>query len=232
MEAARIALKYMTPVILLSDGYLANGAEPWLVPDFDNLPKFEAPFTTDPNGPNGEFLPYARNEVTGARPWAIPGTPGLEHRVGGLEKEALTGNVSYDPDNHEAMTIARENKIANIANDIPEVEVTGPADAKLLVVSWGSTYGSVRAGVQNAISTGYPAAHVHLRYLRPFPRNLGKVLTSYDKILVPELNRGQLASVLRSEYLVPTVTLSKVQGAPFMANEITKKITELLEDQS
>jgi 2-oxoglutarate ferredoxin oxidoreductase subunit alpha len=232
MEAARIALKYMTPVILLSDGYLANGAEPWLIPDFDNLPKIEPPFITEPNGPNGEFLPYARDEVTGARPWAIPGTPGLEHRVGGLEKEELTGNVSYDPDNHEAMTIARENKIAGIANDIPEVEVTGPADAKILVVSWGSTYGSVRAGVQNATSTGYPAAHAHLRYLRPFPRNLGKVLTRYDTILVPELNRGQLAAVLRSEYLVPTVTLSKVQGAPFMANEITKKIMELHEDQS
>lgn len=232
MEAARIALKYMTPVILLSDGYLANGAEPWQVPDLDALPKMDISFTTAPNGPDGEFLPYKRDEITGARPWAIPGTPGLEHRVGGLEKAALTGDVSYDPDNHEMMTLARENKVAGIANDIPEVEVDGPADAKVLVVSWGSTFGSVRAGANNATSSGYPTAHVHLRYLNPMPRNLGDVLRRYDKILIPELNRGQLAAVLRAAYLVPTVTLSKVQGAPFMANEITKKIIELLEGPS
>jgi 2-oxoglutarate ferredoxin oxidoreductase subunit alpha len=162
----------------------------------------------------------------------VPGTPGLEHRIGGLEKAALTGNVSYDPDNHEMMTLAREAKIAGIANDIPEVEVFGDQDADLLVVSWGSTFGGVRAGVNNANSTGYPAAHVHIRYLNPLPRNLGDVLRSYKKILVPELNRGQLAYVLRAEYVVPTVTLSKVQGAPFMSGEITKKIIEMTEDQS
>jgi 2-oxoglutarate ferredoxin oxidoreductase subunit alpha len=232
MEAARIAIKYMTPVIVLSDGYLANGAEPWRVPDFDNLPSIEVKYATEANGPDGVFYPYARNETTGARPWAIPGTPGLEHRVGGLEKQALTGNVSYDPDNHEQMTAARAAKIEGIANDIPDVETHDPDDAKLLVVSWGSTYGSVRAGVNNAVKDGYPAAHIHLRHLNPFPKNLGDVLGKYEKVLVPELNRGQLAAVLRAKYLTPTVTLSKVQGAPFMANEITKKIIELLEDQS
>ncbi|MDJ0663518.1 MAG: 2-oxoacid:acceptor oxidoreductase subunit alpha [Acidimicrobiia bacterium] len=232
MEAARIALKYMTPVILLSDGYLANGAEPWRLPDFDDLPAISVSHATEPNGPEGVFYPYARDEVTGARPWAIPGTPGLEHRVGGLEKEALTGNVSYDPDNHEMMTAARAAKIAGIANDIPEVEVYGPDDAKLLVVSWGSTFGSVRAGVNNANRDGYPTAHVHIRYLNPFPRNLEEILARYSKVLVPEMNRGQLSAVLRAQYLTPTVSLSKVQGAPFMATEITKKIVELLEDQS
>ena len=232
MDAARIALRYMTPVILLSDGYLANGAEPWRIPDFDDLPPISITHATEPNGPEGVFYPYARDEVTGARPWAIPGTPGLEHRVGGLEKEALTGNVSYDPDNHEMMTAARAAKIAGIANDIPEVEVYGPDDAELLVVSWGSTFGSVRAGVNNANADGYRVAHVHLRYLNPFPRNLEDVLPGYRKVLVPEMNRGQLSAVLRAKYLTPTVTLSKVQGAPFMANEISKKIVELLEDQS
>ena len=232
MEAARIALKYMTPVILLSDGYLANGAEPWKLPDFDDLPSIDVHHITEPNGPDGVFYPYQRDEITGARPWAVPGTPGLEHRVGGLEKEALTGNVSYDPDNHEMMTAARAAKVAGIANDIPECEVFGSDEAGLLVVSWGSTFGSVRAGVNNAISGGYSVAHVHLRHLNPFPRNLGDVLAGHDKVLVPELNRGQLSKVLRSEYLTPTVTLSKVQGAPFMATEITKKIIDLLEDQS
>ena len=232
MEAARIALKYMTPVILLSDGYLANGAEPWQIPDFDALPKFDIRHATEPNGPDGAFLPYARDAVTGARPWAIPGTPGLEHRVGGLEKEALTGNVSYEPDNHELMTAARAAKIDGIADDIPEPTVDGPDDAKLLVVSWGSTYGAVRAGVTNATKDGYPAAHLHLRYLNPLPRNLEQILKSFDKILVPELNLGQLASVLRAAYLVPTVSLSKVQGAPFMATEITKKIIDMIEDPS
>lgn len=232
MEAARIALKYMTPVILLSDGYLANGAEPWQVPDFDKLPKIDVHYATEANGPEGVFYPYARDPETGARPWAIPGTPGLEHRVGGLEKKALTGDVSYDPDNHELMVAARAARIDGIANDIPEVQVHGPEDAQLLVVSWGSTYGSVRAGVNNANRDGYPAGHVHLRHLNPFPRNLGDVLARYEKVLVPELNRGQLASLLRAKYLTPTVTLSKVQGAPFMATEVTKKIIELLEDQS
>jgi 2-oxoglutarate ferredoxin oxidoreductase subunit alpha len=232
IEAARIALKYMTPVILLSDGYLANGAEPWRVPDFDALPTIDVSHATATNGPDGEFLPYERDPLTGARPWAIPGTPGLEHRIGGLEKQARTGNVSYDPDNHEMMTAARAAKVAGIANDIPDVEIIGPDDARLLVVSWGSTYGSVRAGVNNAAAEGYHVAHVHLRYLNPFPRNLGDVVTRYEQILVPELNRGQLASVLRSAFLVPTVTLSKIQGVPFMAHEITEKIIELVKGQS
>ncbi len=232
MEAARLALKYMTPVILLSDGYLANGAEPWQLPDFDDLPDLSVEHAVSPNGPDGVFYPYARDEVTGARPWAIPGTPGLEHRVGGLEKEALTGNVSYDPDNHEMMTAARAAKVDGIANDIPDVEVHGDENADLLVVSWGSTFGSVRAGVSNANSGGHATAHVHLRHLNPFPKNLGEVLSRYDKVLVPELNTGQLSMILRAKFLTPTVTLSKVQGAPFMATEITKKIIDMLEDPS
>jgi 2-oxoglutarate ferredoxin oxidoreductase subunit alpha len=232
MEAARIALTYMTPVILLSDGYLANGSEPWRLPDFEDLPSIDVTHTTEPNGPDGVFYPYARDEITGARPWAIPGTPGLEHRIGGLEKAALTGDVSYDPDNHEMMTAARAAKVAGIANDIPEVDVFGAADADLLVVSWGSTFGGVRAGVKNANAAGHSVAHVHLRYLNPLPRNLGDVLARYDKVLVPELNLGQLAMVLRAKYLTPAVSLSKVQGAPFMSNEVTDKIIELLEDKS
>ena len=232
MEAARIALTYMTPVILLSDGYLANGAEPWRIPDFDDLPPISVSQIAEPNGPDGVFYPYARDEVTGARPWAIPGTAGLEHRIGGLEKAALTGNVSYDPDNHMMMTTARAAKIAGIADDIPEVEVFGSKAADLLVVSWGSTFGGVRAGVKNANSAGYSVAHVHLRYLNPLPRNLEAIVAEHDKVLVPELNLGQLSKVLRAQYLTPTITLSKVQGAPFMSNEITKKIIELLEDQS
>ncbi len=232
IEAARIALTYMTPVILLSDGYLANSSEPWRIPDFDSLPEINVAYTTEPNGPDGEFFPYARDAVTGARPWAIPGTPGLEHRIGGLEKAALTGAVSYDPGSHEQMTAARAGKVAGVPHDIPRVEVVGADDADLLVVSWGSTFGSVRAGDNNANKAGYSVAHLHLRYLNPFPRNLGEELKRYDKILIPELNRGQLATVLRAEYLVPTTTLSKVQGAPFMAHEITKKIIELLGDPS
>ncbi len=232
MEAARIAIKYMTPVILLSDGYLANGAEPWRLPNFDDLPSIDIEHPTEPNGPDGIFYPYARDEITGARPWAIPGTPGLEHRVGGLEKEALTGNVSYDPDNHEMMTAARAAKVDGIANDIPELEVHGPEDAKVLVVSWGSTFGSVRAGVNNANGVGFATAHIHIRHLNPLPRNLGEILGRFEKVLVPELNRGQLAMVLRAKYLTPAITLSKVQGAPFMANEVTNKVIELHEDQS
>lgn len=232
IEAARIATKYMTPVILLSDGYLANGAEPWRVPDFANLPKFEVRTATKPNGPDGEFLPYLRDPETNARPWAVPGTPGLEHRIGGLEKHAVTGSVSYEPENHELMTIERENKVAQIANDIPDVVVHGPEEGDLLVVSWGSTFGAVRAGVNNAATAGNTASHVHLRHLNPFPRNFGEVLRRYRKVLVPELNRGQLARVIRSDFLIPAVTLSKVQGTPFQAAEIAKKIIGLLEDQA
>ncbi len=230
IEACRIAVKYMTPVILLSDGYIANSSEPWSLPQAKDLPQYPVEFASRPNA-EGDFLPYLRNGATLARPWAIPGTAGLEHRIGGLEHENGTGNVSYNAHNHELMTELREEKLAKIAADIPPAEVHGPADAKLLVVGWGSTFGAIRAGVNNAAAGGYPAAHVHLRHLSPFPPNLGEILSRYDDVLVPELNRGQLASVLRSHYLVPTISLSKVQGLPFKAAEVAGKIIEVLDSK-
>ena len=190
------------------------------------------PTPLNPTGPTASstHTPETRPPERARGP--SPGTPGLEHRIGGLEKAALTGNVSYDPDNHEMMTAARAAKVAGIANDIPEAEVFGAEHADLLVVSWGSTFGGVRAGVKNANTAGYSVAHVHLRYLNPLPRNLGDLLARHDKVLIPELNLGQLAMVLRAKFLTPTVSLSKVQGAPFGSGEITDKIIELLEDKS
>jgi 2-oxoglutarate ferredoxin oxidoreductase subunit alpha len=232
IEAVRVAVKYMTPVILLSDGYIANSSEPWRVPDFDAIAATPAAFATEPNGPDGRFLPYLRDPDTLARPWAIPGTPGLEHRVGGLEKQDLIGDVSYDPENHQHMVALRAAKIAQVADDITPITIAGDPESELLIVSWGSTFGAVRAGRNNAAKLGYPAAHVHLRWIHPLPRDLGPILERYRTILVPELNRGQLARVLRSEYLVPTVSLNKVQGIPFKASEISDKIVELLEDPS
>lgn len=232
IEAVRVAVKYMTPVILLSDGYVANSSEPWLIPDFDEIAESPAVFATEPNGPEGEFFPYARNPKTLARPWALPGTPGLEHRIGGLEKQDLTGSVSYDPENHQRMLALREAKVARVADDITPVKITGDPDSELLIVSWGSTFGAVRAGRNNAEKAGHPAAHVHLRWLKPLPRDLGEVLDRYNTILVPELNRGQLARLLRSEYLVPTISLDKTKGIPFTAAEISDKIVELLEDET
>ncbi len=227
IEAVRIAVKYMTPVVLLSDGYIANSSEPWRLPDLHELPDLNVEFAADGDG---EFLPYARDSETLARPWARPGTPGLEHRIGGLEKDHLTGNVSYDPTNHETMTRVRADKIARIAGDIPEVEVGEDADAELLVVSWGSTFPAVLAGVRNSRSHGGKVACIHIRHLNPFPANLGDVLSRYPKILVPELNGGQLAMLLRARYLVPAHTYSKVRGVPFKTAEIEGKIMELLGD--
>ncbi|NNC93333.1 MAG: 2-oxoacid:acceptor oxidoreductase subunit alpha [Acidimicrobiia bacterium] len=228
IEACRIAVKYMTPVLLLSDGYIGTSSEPWLLPDIESLPSYPTSFATEVNHDDG-FMPYLRDPESLSRPWAIPGTPGLEHRVGGLEKDQLTGNVSYIPANHEAMTILREAKTKAVANDIPEIEITEDADAELLVVGWGSTYSAVLAGVNNARLAGYKVAHLHLRHLNPFASNLGEVLARYSKVLVPELNRGQLSRLLRAEFLTPTISLSKVQGQPFMASEIMDKIAELLE---
>jgi 2-oxoglutarate ferredoxin oxidoreductase subunit alpha len=229
IEAVRIAIKYMTPVILLSDNQIANGSEPWLLPDIDAIPEIEVGFATKPNGPDGTFLPYMRNIDTFARPWAVPGTPGLEHRIGGLEKESVTGNVSYDPSNHQLMTDTRAWKVANIANDIPPVEVDGEEDAKLLVLGWGSTYGSIRAAARRARLQGHKVATAHLRYLNPLPSNLGDVLRSYDKVLIPEMNTGQLLKVIRAEYLLNAVGLNKVAGEPFKVTEITEKILEMVE---
>jgi 2-oxoglutarate ferredoxin oxidoreductase subunit alpha len=227
IEAARIALTYMTPVLLLSDNYVANGSEPWLLPDVESLPKIDVSFAEHPNGPNGTFLPYMRNVDTFARPWAIPGTPGLEHRIGGLEKEAITGNVSYDPANHQLMTDSRAWKVANIANDIPELEVQGDEDADLLVLGWGSTFGTIRASARRARLEGRKVATAHLRYLNPMPRNLGEVLRSYDRVLIPELNTGQLLKLIRAEFLLDVTGLNKVAGEPFKISEITEKIMEM-----
>ncbi|HEX6946558.1 MAG TPA: 2-oxoacid:acceptor oxidoreductase subunit alpha [Acidimicrobiia bacterium] len=227
IEAARIAVKYMTPVLLLSDNYIANGSEPWRLPDLDSIPGIEVKFAKHPNGPDGKFLPYMRDFDTFARPWAVPGTPGLEHRVGGLEKEAITGNVSYDPANHQLMVDSRAWKVANISNDIPEVEVEGDEDAELLVLGWGSTYGANRAAARRARLEGRKVATAHLRYLNPLPRNLGDVLHRFPKVLIPELNTGQLLKHIRSEYLIDATGLNKVMGEPFKVAEITAKIMEM-----
>jgi len=228
IEAARIAIKYMTPVMLLSDNQIANGSEPWLLPDVDEIPPIEVKFATKANGPDGTFLPYMRNIDTFARPWALPGTPGLEHRIGGLEKESISGNVSYEPNNHQLMTDTRAWKVANIANDIPDVEVDGEDDAEILVLGWGSTYGTNRAAARRARIDGEKVATAHLRYLNPLPNNLGDVLRSFDKILIPEMNTGQLLKVIRAEYLIDAVGLNKVAGEPFKVTEVSEKIMEMV----
>jgi 2-oxoglutarate ferredoxin oxidoreductase subunit alpha len=241
-EAVRLAVGYMCPVFLLSDGYLANGAEPWLIPNLAQLPRIVvrhpqavgsgqwAVGSKEVKG-NGNgtapFLPYQRDERL-VRPWAVPGTAGLEHRIGGLEKEDITGNVSYDPANHEHMVHVRAQKIANIANDIPLLTVSGPEEGDLLVIGWGGTYGSILTAVQRAQRKGYKVASAHLRYLNPMPRNTGEVLKRYKRILVPELNAGQLRLLLRSYFLVDAVGLNKIQGKPFLVSEIEEKITEML----
>ncbi|MFP3915043.1 MAG: 2-oxoacid:acceptor oxidoreductase subunit alpha [Actinomycetota bacterium] len=231
IEAARLAVKYMTPAILLSDNHIANGSEPWLLPDVDDLPDIRVPFATMPNSDQG-FLPYIRDIDTFARPWAIPGTAGMEHRLGGLEKDAITGNVSYDPANHQLMTDSRAWKVANIANDIPPVEVdmAGEKPGDLLVLGWGSTYGSIKAAVRQARNAGQSVDHAHLRHLNPFPSDLGDVLTRYERILIPEMNTGHLLRLIRAEYLIPAVGLNKVAGVPFHITEITDKINDLIDE--
>ncbi len=226
IEAARIAIKYMTPVILLSDGYVANSAEPWHLPDLDHLPDISVPFATGPNQ-DGEFMPYLRHQATLARDWAPPGVPGAEHRLGGLEKEEVTGKVSHDPGNHERMVMLRERKITGIALDIPELTVDEDPGARLLVIGWGSTQPAILAGVRQARVTGRKVARVHLRYLNPLPRNLGELLRRYDRVLVPELNRGHLLRLLRAEYLVDATGLNKVRGQPFRTTEIENAIMEM-----
>ncbi len=224
IEAVRLATKYMTPVILLSDGYLANGAEPWLIPKVADLPPVDVEFRTDPEG----FFPYLRDPHTLSRPWVIPGTPNMEHRIGGLEKEHITGNVSYAPANHEQMVRVRASKIAGIAADIPPTEVHGPPDGDLVVVGWGSTYGSIAAAVLDAQRRGQSVAHVHLRHLNPLPRDLGDILKSFKQVLVPEMNMGQLIKILRAEYLVDAVGINKIQGLPFKVSELTQRINRML----
>jgi 2-oxoglutarate ferredoxin oxidoreductase subunit alpha len=223
-EAFRIATMFMTPVFYLSDGYLGNGSEPWKIPKSGELPRIEINFRTDPDG----FHPYLRDEATLARPWAIPGTPGLEHRIGGLEKQHISGNVSYHPENHEFMVRLRAEKIARIANFIPEVEVFGKPEGKILVVSWGGTYGAVTSAVEIMQRRGKSVSSIHLRYLNPLPRNLGEVLSKFEKILVPELNLGQLQLLLRARYLVDAIGLNKVKGLPFKISEVVAKLEELV----
>jgi len=222
IEASRIALKYMTPVILLTDGYLANGSEPWRIPSVDSLPKIDVKFRTEKEG----FYPYLRNEFL-ARPWAIPGTPDLEHRIGGLEKADITGNVSYDPDNHNKMSRLRAEKIKNIENDIPLLEVDGDQSGDLLVLGWGGTYGSIKESVIKARILGYKVSQAHLQYLNPFPKNTGEVLKSFKKVLVPEINLGQLAKLLRSEYLIEVEQFNMMRGLPLRVSYILNKIKEI-----
>ena len=223
-ESVRIAIKYMTPVICLTDGYLGNGSEPWLIPDYEKLPDISPHFRTNPEG----FFPYERDAVTLARPWAIPGTPGLEHRIGGLEKQNISGNINYEPENHELMVHLRSEKVARIANDIPPAEVEGDQQGDVLVVGWGSTYGAIKTAMQRHRAKGHRVSLLHLRYLNPLQKNIGEIISRFKTILVPELNLGQLIKIIRANYLVPAVGLNKVQGAPFLAEEIELKIDELI----
>ncbi|MCE7955487.1 MAG: 2-oxoglutarate oxidoreductase subunit KorA [Bacteroidetes bacterium ADurb.Bin141] len=224
-EACRIALEHMTPVMMLSDGYIANGAEPWQYPTSADLKKIDVKFATEKNGEH--FLPYKRDEKL-SRPWALPGTKGLEHRIGGLEKQHETGNISYDSDNHQFMVRMRESKVEKIADYIPQQTLdSGPEKGKLLVVGWGSTYGAIKTACKMARSEGYDVAHAQITYLKPFPKNLGEMLFNYDKVLIPEMNTGQLLKVLRDKYFVPAIGLNKIMGIPFSAGEIKDKIVEL-----
>jgi 2-oxoglutarate ferredoxin oxidoreductase subunit alpha len=224
VEACKIALKYMVPVIVLSDGYLANGAEPWQIPKIDEIPNIPVKYATDP----GTYLPYKRNPDTLARPWAIPGTPGLEHRIGGLEKQDVTGNINYEPLNHENMVRIRAAKIQAITQDIPPAIPAGDQEGDLLIVSWGSTYGAITQSVKTQRGKGRKIGHLHLRFLNPFPENLGEILQRYKKVLVPELNMGQLSWMLRAKFLVDAIGLNKIQGRPFKQNELDQKIEEVL----
>lgn len=229
VEATKIAVEYRTPVIILSDGYLANGAEPMLVPSVEDLPVIETNFATEPNGPDGTFLPYLR-DAKGARPLAVPGTPGLEHRIGGIEKADRTGNISYDPANHDWMVRQRQAKVDGIAAHIPDVVVDDPSgEARLLVVSWGSSFGPVSGAARRVRRTGRKVAHVHLRHLNPFPANLGEILKSYDKVIVPEMNLGQLAFVLRAKYLVDAESYARVRGLPISITELSGDLMDALD---
>ena len=225
-EAVRIALRSMTPVVYLSDAFLATGSEPWLIPDLEDLPDLSVPNRTERAG----FQPYARDPVTLSRPWAVPGTPGLEHRIGGLEKADVTGNVSYDPDNHHRMQTLRVEKVARIADDIPELSVFGPDRGDLLILGWGSTYGAIRSAAERLQAQGRSVAHAHLRHLNPFPRNTGDVVRSYRRVLIPEVNLGQLLLLVRARYLVDAVGYDRVRGKPFRIAEIEAEAIRLLDE--
>jgi len=222
-EAARIAIKYMTPVIFLSDGFLANGAEPWKIPHVDEIPHIDVKFRTDPV----DFFPYMRDENL-ARPWVKPGTPGLEHRIGGLEKGNIYGNISYDPQNHETMVKLRAEKVRNIQNDIPLLEIDGPQEGELLIIGWGSTYGAISTAHEKLENDGIKISRIHLRYINPFQKNLGDILKRFNKVLIPEMNLGQLAMLIKAEYMKDVISLPKVQGLPFKSREIITRVKEIL----
>ena len=224
LEACRIAIKYMTPVIILSDGYLANGAEPWRVPGVNDLPAFPTKFRTEPEG----FKPFMRDTTTLARPWAVPGTPGLEHRIGGIEKQDVTGNINYEPENHDKMVRLRAAKVAGVVADIPDVVPAGDPEGDVVIVGWGSTCGSITSALHGLRAKGHKVGHIHLRHLNPMPKNLGAALKRYKKVLVPEINLGQLSFILRATYLVDAISYSKVEGKPFKTSEIEKKVLEVM----
>ncbi|MDQ3953917.1 MAG: 2-oxoacid:acceptor oxidoreductase subunit alpha [Actinomycetota bacterium] len=227
IESARIALKYMTPVILLSDGYLANGAEPWRIPAVEKLPDISVPFASQPNA-GEDFWPYLRDETTLARPWAIPGTLGLEHRIGGLEKADGTGNISYDPENHHLMTLLRQAKIKAIEEDIEPLEWDGDDGAKVLILGWGSTYGSIGAACRRLRARGKKVARAHLKHLNPMPKNTGEVLSRFETVVIPEMNMGQLSRLIRAEFLIDTVSINQVKGLPFRAGDLEQRLLELI----
>jgi 2-oxoglutarate/2-oxoacid ferredoxin oxidoreductase subunit alpha len=227
LEGVRLALKYMTPVIILSDGYLANGAEPWRIPTVEKLPDITVPFASQPNM-GDDFWPYLRDEETLGRPWAIPGTPGLEHRIGGLEKADGTGNISYDPENHHLMTELRQAKIKAIEEDIDPLEWHGDEDAKVLVLGWGSTYGAIGAACRRLKARGEKVARAHLKHLNPFPQNTQEVLSRFERVVIPEMNMGQLSKLVRSDFLIDAIPLNQVKGLPFKATWLEDKLTELI----
>jgi len=225
-EACRLAIEFMTPVMFLSDGYIANGAEPWRFPQEKDLKEINVKFTTTMNG--DKFLPYKRDEKL-SRPWAIPGTPGLEHRIGGIEKQHETGNISYEPENHEFMVHMRESKVEKIADYIPLQTIdSGAEKGKLLILGWGSTYGAIKTAALEARAKGLEVSHAHIRYMKPFPKNLGEILYNFDQVLIPELNNGQLVKVIRDKFMIPAVALNKIQGMPFSAGELVEKIESML----
>jgi 2-oxoglutarate ferredoxin oxidoreductase subunit alpha len=231
LEACRIALTYRTPVFVLSDGYLANGSEPWRIPEVEDLPDLRVPFATAPNGPGGTFLPYLRDPATLARPWAVPGTPGLEHRIGGIEKADVTGNISYDPDNHDRMVRLRQAKVDGIAASLPPTEVDDPSgSARVLVLGWGSTYGPIGAACRRIRQGGLAVAQAHLRHLNPLPADLGAVLQRYQRVVIPEMNLGQLALLIRARYLVDAVSYNQVRGLPFKAAELADVLKGVITD--
>ena len=227
-EACKIALEFMVPVVLLSDGYIANGSEPWKLPDLDKLPEIKTKIIK--KSKDEKFLPYTRDEKTLAREWGLPGTPGLEHRIGGLEKAAVSGNVSYEADNHDYMVKLRQEKIDVIADFIPELEVYGNPKGELLVLSWGGTYGACRAAVQKANENNMPVSHINLKYINPFPKNLAEILLKFNKVLIPEINLGQLSTIIRSKFLIDTLNFNRVSGKPYTTTDIYEKIEQIIEE--